>query len=103
MFAFPGERASPDVLFGDQCPCCATRAWRAFTCTSDRSGLSTGVDRFFAQGLEWSSRPSDRLSDELVPQTIGFLERSKAIKDGERLLCARCGVRVVTREPSGAA
>ena len=32
-----------------------------------------------------------------------LLERAKAIEDGERLLRARRGLHVVTREPSGAA
>src|SRR5262249_56884940 len=46
---------------------------------------------------------SDRFGRELVPQTIGLLERAKAIEYGERLLRARRGLHVVTREPFGAA
>ncbi len=50
-----------------------------------------------------NSCSSDRFSRELVPQTIGFLERAKPIEDGERLLRERRGLHVVTREPFGAA
>src|SRR5262249_37492641 len=56
-----------------------------------------------AQGLKWPSCPSARFSRELVPQTIGLLERAKAIEYGKRLLRARRGLHVVTHEPFGAA
>ncbi len=46
--------------------------------------------------------PSDRLSRQLVSQTIGFLERAKAIEDREGLLERRRGLHFAARELLGA-
>ena len=46
-------------------------------------------------GENRSTRSEERqteFGDELVPRTIGFVERAKAIEDGERLLRVRRGL-----------
>src|SRR5262245_53245101 len=84
-------------------------------CQQDDGRLSTGTELFVlhttavfqcagrvvAPGLVWPSCASDRFSRELVPQTIGLLERAKAIEDDERLLGAHRCLHVVAREPPG--